>query len=109
MREEMGSTGFGDGIAIPHARYPIVTNISKVIVSICFSKEPVDFFEIDGKPVSCLFTLVSPTVRSHLQMLSRIAFVLKDEKVKKAIVNQESKENIIKEIDRAEQELGQAS
>jgi len=107
VREELGSTGFGDGIAIPHARYPIVTHISNVIVSICFSEEAVDFGAIDGKPVNCLFTLISPTVRSHLKMLSRIAFVLKDENVKKALIAQESRDVILREIARAEQAVGQ--
>ncbi len=108
FREELGSTGLGDGIAIPHARYPIVTHIPNVIVSICFSENPVDFGAIDGKPVSCLFTLISPTVRSHLKMLSRIAFVLSDKGVKDVIVRQESREIILREIDRAEQSLGRA-
>jgi len=107
VREELGSTGFGDGIAIPHARYPIVTHISNVIVSICFSEKPIDFAAIDGKPVHCLFTLISPTVRSHLKMLSKIAFVLKDELVKDAIVKQASREVILKEIERSERQLEQ--
>jgi len=106
VREELGSTGFGDGIAIPHARYPIVTHIPSVIASICFSREPVDFGAIDGKPVHCLFTLVSPTVRSHLQILSRIAFVLKEKGVREAIIYQKPKELILQEIEKAEQSIG---
>ncbi len=101
--EELGSTGVGEGIAIPHARYPIVTDSSDVIVSICFSENPVDFGAIDGKPVNCLFTLISPNVRTHLKMLSQIAFVLKDEKVKNTIITQQAKEIIVKEIERVEQ------
>lgn len=106
VREELGSTGFGDGIAIPHSRYPVVTHIPNAIVSICFLDEPVDYGAIDAKPVNCLFTLISPTVRSHLQMLSRIAFVLRNTDVKDAIVNQMSREVILSEIEKAEQSLG---
>lgn len=106
VREELGSTGFGNGIAIPHARYPIVTHIPSVIVSICFSEQPVDFGAIDGKPVTCLFTLISPTVRSHLKTLSRIAYVLQNKNVKDAIINQKSREIIFAEIMKAEQVLG---
>lgn len=105
FREELGSTGVGEGIAIPHARYPTVTHIRDVIVSICFSQEPVDFGAIDGKPINCLFVLISPTVRSHLKILSRIAFALKDPVVKEAIVSQCSREIILKEIERVEQGL----
>ncbi|MDD4957665.1 MAG: PTS sugar transporter subunit IIA [Candidatus Omnitrophica bacterium] len=106
VREELGSTGLGDGIAIPHARYPVVTHIPQAIVSICFLERPVDYGAIDGKPVSCLFTLISPTVRSHLKMLSRTAFVLKNADVKKAIVAQMSREVILSEIEKAERLLG---
>ena len=106
IREELGSTGFGDGIAIPHARYPVVTHIPHAIVSICFLEEPLEYGAIDGKPVHCLFTLISPTVRSHLKMLSRIAFVLKDTNVKDALISQKSREVILAAIGEAEQLLG---
>ncbi|MBU1863175.1 MAG: PTS sugar transporter subunit IIA [Candidatus Omnitrophica bacterium] len=102
IREELGSTGFGDGIAIPHARYPVVTHIPHALVSICFLEKPVDYGAIDGKQVDCLFTLISPTVRSHLKMLSRIAYVLKDPQVKEAIVNQFSREIILSKIEKIE-------
>jgi len=105
VREELGSTGLGDGIAIPHARYPVVTHIPHAIVSICFLEKPVDYDSIDGKAVHCLFTLVSPTVRSHLKILSKIAFVLKDKNVKESIVKQKSREIILSEIETAEKAL----
>lgn len=104
-REELGSTGIGEGVAIPHARYPIVTHISESIVSLCFLENAIDFGALDGKPVYCLFTLISPTIRSHLKMLSWIAFVLKDPAVKKAVVTQQSREIIFKEIERVEKTL----
>jgi len=106
VREELGSTGFGDGIAIPHARYPVVTHIPHAIVSICFLEEPLEYGAIDGKLVHCLFTLISPTVRSHLKMLSRIAFVLKNTNVKDALISQKSREVILTAIGDAEQLLG---
>ena len=105
IREELGSTGFGDGIAIPHARYPVVTHIPNAIVSICFLEKPVDYGAIDGKPVNCLFMLISPTVRSHIKMLSRIAYALKNPDVKKALENQVSREIILREIEKNEQSL----
>ncbi|MEW5895869.1 MAG: PTS sugar transporter subunit IIA [Candidatus Omnitrophota bacterium] len=106
VREELGSTGFGEGIAIPHARYPVVTHIMHPIVSVCFLEKPVDYGAIDKMPVSCLFTLISPTVRSHLNMLSRIAHVLKNEDVKNALISQASRESILSFIEKAEQVLG---
>lgn len=104
-REELGSTGIGDSIAIPHARNPIVLNIPHAIISLCFLDEPIDFGAIDGKPVNCLFTLISPTVRVHLQMLSQIAYVLKDPQVKEKILQQGSREIIFSEIQRVENSI----
>lgn len=101
-REELGSTGIGDGIAIPHARNPIVLNIPTAVISLSFLEKPVDFGAVDGRPVNCLFTLISPTVRMHLQMLSQIAFALKDPKVKDAIAHQSARDVILAEIQRVE-------
>lgn len=78
-REALQSTGIGDGIAIPHPRSPIVMHISRPSVTLCFLEQPVDFGALDGLPVRALFTLVSPTARAHLQLLSRVAYALRDE------------------------------
>jgi PTS system nitrogen regulatory IIA component len=75
-RESLGSTGIGDGIAIPHARNPIVLNVERPTITLCFLENPVDFAALDGLPVTMLFTLVNPTVRAHLHLLSRLAFIL---------------------------------
>jgi len=109
VREELGSTGFGGGIAIPHARYPIITHISNAVVSICFAEEPIEFGAIDGKPVHCLFTLISPTVRNHLKTLSRIAYVLQNASVRNVIMNQGPREAILNEIEKAERDLHKIS
>ena len=77
-RESAGSTGIGDGVAIPHARNPIVMRIPRPLVSLCFLEQPIDFGAIDGKPVHTLFTIVSPTIKTHLGLLSRLAFALRD-------------------------------
>ena len=105
IREELGSTGLGDGIAIPHARYPVVTHIPHVLVSICFLEEPVDYGAIDGKPVNCLFTLISPTVRRHLKMISRIAYTLKNPQVKEVLLKQSSRDEILNTIAETEKAL----
>jgi PTS system nitrogen regulatory IIA component len=76
-REALGSTAVGDGIAIPHVRNPIVLHVDDPIVSLCTLACPVDFGALDGKPVSTLFTIVTPNVRTHLHLLSRLAYLLK--------------------------------
>ncbi len=76
-REELGSTGIGKGIAIPHSRSTVVDNIYLVIGT---SKEGVDFDSVDGKPVHIFFMLVAPPNdpgTRYLISLGRIAQLAK--------------------------------
>lgn len=93
-RESLGSTGVGDGIAIPHVRNPIVLHIPKPTITLCFLDHPIDFDAIDGKPVHTLFTIVSPTVRAHLHLLSRLAFALRHPDFAGLLARQGSREEI---------------
>lgn len=104
-REELASTGVGDGIAIPHVRNPIVLHVPTPMVSLCFLEKPIDFGSIDGKPVSALFTLISPTVRAHLHLLSRLAYLLRDPEFKKLISRQALREEILAGARRVEGEI----
>ena len=104
-REALASTGIGDGIAIPHVRNPIVLHVPRPIVSLCFLEKPVEFGAIDGKPVYALFTLISPYVRAHLHLLSRLAYLLRDDGFKAAISRQALREEILNEARRAEESL----
>ena len=104
-RETLGSTGIGDGIAIPHVRNPVVLHITKPSIMLCFLEHPIDFGAIDGKPVNTLFTLISPTVRAHLHMLSRLAFTLQDESFKATLKRQASQEELLQALARAEASL----
>jgi PTS system nitrogen regulatory IIA component len=104
-REEMESTGITNGIAIPHARNPIVQHVSRPTVTLCFLEHPVDFKSLDDKPVHTLFTLVTPTIRSHLHLLSRIAFALRDAEFSDLIQRQGRRDEILKEIRRIESKI----
>jgi PTS system nitrogen regulatory IIA component len=104
-REEMASTGIGDGIAIPHVRNPIVLHVPQPTVSLCFLEKPIDFKAIDGRPVYCLFTIVSPTVRAHLHLLSRLSYALRDAALKKTIETQGTRQEIFSHIERIEADL----
>jgi nitrogen PTS system EIIA component len=103
-RESLGSTGIGDGIAIPHVRNPIVMHIPRPTITLCFLEHPIDFDAIDGLPVQTLFTIVSPTIRAHLHMLSRLAFVLRDEAFKAVLARQGSRDEIMAGLRRTEAE-----
>ncbi|HEY3322483.1 MAG TPA: PTS sugar transporter subunit IIA [Planctomycetota bacterium] len=101
-REQLASTGIGNGIAIPHVRNPIVLHVAKPMVTLCFLERPIEFGALDGKPVHALFTLISPTVRAHLHLLSRLAFALRDSAFQQLIANQGLRDEIIKECRRLE-------
>jgi PTS system nitrogen regulatory IIA component len=97
-RESLGSTGIGDGIAIPHARNPIVLHIPKPMVALCFLEHAIEFGALDGKPVNIIFMLVTPTVRSHLHLLSRLAFAIKDQEWSDLLRQPASREELIESL-----------
>jgi nitrogen PTS system EIIA component len=108
-RETLGSTGIGDGIAIPHVRNPVVLHVSRPTVSLCFLERPIDFGAIDDKPVDTLFTLISPTVRAHLHLLSRLGIVLRNDAVKAALRSRATREELLAAFSAAEASLPAAS
>jgi len=84
-REAMGSTGIGDGIAIPHVRNPILLHVRRPFVSLCLLKNPVDFAAVDGLPVHALFVVVSPDVPSHLRILAQLGFAVRDVELRRLV------------------------
>jgi PTS system nitrogen regulatory IIA component len=107
-RETLGSTGIGNGIAIPHVRNPVVLHVSKPTVTLCFLENPIDFQALDGQPVNVLFTLISPSVRAHLHLLSRLGFVLRNEEFRGALKSQASRDDLMDILARAEASLPKA-
>jgi PTS system nitrogen regulatory IIA component len=101
-REASASTGVGDGIAIPHVRNPVVLQVSRPLITLCFLEKPVAFGALDGKPVHTLFSLISPTVRTHVQLLSRLSFALHDTAFKEIVASRGTREAILTEANRVE-------
>lgn len=77
-REQLASTGIGNGIAIPHPREPLSRPPAEPVITTCFLEQPIDFNAIDDLPVFVLFLLISPTVKLHLHMLSRLSYCIRD-------------------------------
>jgi PTS system nitrogen regulatory IIA component len=101
-REAMGSTGIGDGIAIPHVRNPIVMHIDHAFVMLALLRRPVEFDAIDGQPVYALFMAVSPTVPVHLRILAQLGFVLRDAALRTMLRQRAPAEDIIGRIEMLE-------
>ncbi|HMA91505.1 MAG TPA: PTS sugar transporter subunit IIA [Polyangiaceae bacterium] len=87
-REALGSTGIGDGIAIPHVRAPVVMKTTGASVTLCQLAQPIDFAAIDGNPVHSFFTLITPTIRSHLFLLSRLSVALQNPEFHRLVIEQ---------------------
>ena len=92
-REELGSTGIGDGIAIPHGKSP---NLSQIISGFGLSKVGIEFDSLDGKPAYLFFLLVAPenSVGIHLKMLARISRMLKNTEFRNKLLNANSQHEI---------------
>jgi PTS system nitrogen regulatory IIA component len=101
-REALASTAIGDGIAIPHVRSPIVLHVPCPQITLCFLEKPIDFGALDGEPVHILFSLVSPTVRAHLHLLSELSHALHDSQFKRVVITRGSREEILQEARRVE-------
>jgi len=77
-REELGSTGIGRGVAVPHTKHP---SVEKLVGTVGVSEEGVDFDSLDGERVQLFFLLISPPERpgDHLRALENISRQLRDE------------------------------
>jgi PTS system nitrogen regulatory IIA component len=96
-REKLGSTGIGDGIAIPHGKH---NDMKQLIVSFGRSKEGVDFDAMDGKPVHLFFLLMAPenTTGQHLKVLAKISRMLKDHKFQLNLKEAKTKDDLYRII-----------
>lgn len=90
-RERAGSTGIGDGVAIPHARSAKLTSPK---LSVGLSARPIDFNSADGKPVSLIFLLAVPESdpKSHLKALAALSRVAMDKKLLRQLTKAASPE-----------------
>jgi PTS system nitrogen regulatory IIA component len=79
-REKLGSTGIGQGIAIPHGKLPAITRVYGLFARLA---APVDFDSVDGQPVDLVFVLLAPehAGADHLKALARISRLLRDPSV----------------------------
>lgn len=96
-REELGSTGIGQAVAIPHAK----SNAVKELVSAFgLSHDGVNFDALDGEPVRIFFLLLAPdsAAGTHLKALAKISGLLKNKHFRKMLLNAGTKEDVIKII-----------
>jgi PTS system nitrogen regulatory IIA component len=100
-REELGSTGIGQGIAIPHGKSESVKSLT---AAFGLSRNGVAFEALDGEPVYIFFLLVAPegTAGAHLKALARISCLLKDKYIRKKLMAAQTREDVVKIIQEEE-------
>ena len=103
-REKLGSTGIGQGIAVPHTKSDQIENL---VAALGISKAGVDFDSLDGEPVNIIFLVLAPTksVGLHLKALAKIARLLKDRVFRNALKDAKSPEEVIDLIKEDEQKI----
>ena len=85
-REQLHSTGIGDGVALPHARNALVGLVDRPVIVFGRHTEGIPYGAIDGKPAQLFFLIVAPTVTQHLAVLARISRVLRDPKLRQSLL-----------------------
>ncbi|MBF0511619.1 MAG: PTS sugar transporter subunit IIA [Candidatus Omnitrophica bacterium] len=98
VRERLTSTAVGEGVALPHVRNPVVLPIDEALITLSFLKNPVDFKAFDNKPVRVVFTLLTPSVKVHMAVLSRLAFFLQNPRLQEHLQSKASSEKILAQI-----------
>lgn len=92
-REVLGSTGIGDGVAVPHGKF---RNWHDIIIAVGRSRAGVDFHSLDGKPVFLFFVLLTPGDQpgDHLKILARISRILKNPRLREDLRGASSAEEM---------------
>jgi PTS system nitrogen regulatory IIA component len=103
-RERLGSTGIGDGVAIPHGKFH---GLRTPIVSFGRSRKGLDFETMDGEPAFLFFLLVAPenSASIHLKALAKIAKILKSSSFREALIKFPTKEELYRAIIQNDEEF----
>lgn len=101
-RERLHTTAIGDGIALPHARNPMGGLLKRSVLVFGRHAAGVSFGAIDNKPVQMLFLIASPNLTDHLAMLSRLSRVLRDLKLRSALLAARNPQEVLGSMEEAE-------
>ncbi len=101
-REQLHSTGIGDGVALPHARNALVGLIDHPIIVFGRHAEGIPYDSIDLAPAKLFFLLVAPTVTQHLSVLARLSRLLRDPRVRQDLLEARQPDEVIGIIRQAE-------
>jgi PTS system nitrogen regulatory IIA component len=101
-REELHSTGIGDGIALPHSRNPLVGLVDRPLMVFGRHGGGIPYGAIDSAPARLFFLVVAPTVTQHLAILARLTRVLNNPKVREGLLSAGTAEEVLELLRNAE-------
>jgi nitrogen PTS system EIIA component len=104
-REELHSTGIGDGIALPHSRNALVGLVDEPILVFGRHAKGVPYGAIDSVPARLFFLLVAPTVTQHLAILARLTRLLRNPRLRQSLLSADKAETALSAIQDAEAKL----
>ena len=104
-REDLHSTGIGDGVALPHARNALVGLVDKPVVVFGRHDQGISYGSIDAQPARLFFLLVTTTVSQHLGILARISRLVRDPKLRQNLIACDRPEKVIALIRESEANL----
>ncbi|MCU0771057.1 MAG: PTS sugar transporter subunit IIA [Verrucomicrobia bacterium] len=104
-REQLHSTGIGDGVALPHARNALVGLVDRPVIVFGRHAGGVPYGAIDGQPAHLFFLIVAPSVTQHLAVLARISRVLRDPKLRQNLLSALTVNQILGAVAEAESKM----
>ena len=104
-REQLHSTGIGDGIALPHARNALAGIVDQPIIVVGRHAQGIAYGAVDGKPARLFFLLVAPSVTQHLAILARISRLLRNPDLRQNLLNADKPEKVLALIREAEAKM----
>lgn len=107
-RERLGSTGIGEGVALPHGRVP---GLSRAVGALVTLASAMDYDAIDSKPVILVFALLVPETATaeHLQLLARLATLFRDPAVRRQLIEAQTPEELYSRLTASEAQAAKSA
>lgn len=98
QREELMSTAVGNGISLPHSRYPILKNSDDQRIIVCYLKKDLQMNAPDGRLVSTMFILLTSSPQFHLKVLSQLAFLFQNKDFRTTLENKPNQAELLEAV-----------
>lgn len=98
QREDLMSTAVGNGISLPHSRYPILKNSEDQRIIVCYLKNNLQMNAPDGRLVDTMFVLLTSSPQFHLKVLSQLAFLFQNKEFRNTLEKKPNKAELLEAV-----------